>query len=67
MPTSKRNRQLQLLPKNENGEYEEDVEVAASSEVSYEEGPPRKHHFFYFPSGDIVIQVSRLLLLMKTS
>jgi hypothetical protein len=67
MPTSKRNRQLQLLPKNALGEYEEEIEVAASSEVSYEEGPPRKHHFFYFSSGDIVIQVSRSFLPMKTS
>jgi hypothetical protein len=55
MPTSKRTRQL---AKNPNGQFEEDVEVAASSEISYEEGPPRKHHFLYFPSGDIVIQVS---------
>jgi hypothetical protein len=57
MPLSKKSKMIYNPQTGGNQNIEETVEVAASS-VSYEQGQPRKHHSFYFDSGDLTIQAS---------
>lgn len=49
-------------PQTGNNDIIEDVvEVALVDEMSYDQGQPRKHHAFYFDSGDIVFQAEKAI------
>ncbi|PVF96591.1 hypothetical protein CPB86DRAFT_786808 [Serendipita vermifera] len=45
---------------------EELVEVPTNCDISYGEGSPRRHHLFYFPSGDINLQVGMAIFKVHT-
>jgi hypothetical protein len=59
--TRSRSRSPRRWRRGNESDTEEFIEVPAAGEISYEDGPPRNHHAFYFSSGDIVIQVGTLI------
>jgi hypothetical protein len=58
MPLSKRTKTVYNPQTGNNDNVEETFEVAAPYDISYEQGQPRKHHYLYFDSGDLVMQAS---------
>jgi hypothetical protein len=58
MPLSKRTKTVYNPETGNNDNVEEMFEVASPNDISYEKGQPKKHHYLYFESGDLVIQAS---------
>lgn len=56
MPLEKRQKTIYNSQTGTNENVEEVFEVAGSNEASYDQGQPKKDHYLYFDSGDLVFQ-----------